>query len=158
MEYREGTIHDVVLKRLSRHSDARGWLTELFRSDELPAGFMPAMAYVSMTRPGVARGPHEHREQADCFCFIGPSLFRLYLWDSREGSPTFGVRQLLEGGEGAPLFVIVPPGVVHAYRNVGEVDGLVFNAPDRLYAGEGRKQAVDELRHEDDPASPFILD
>jgi dTDP-4-dehydrorhamnose 3,5-epimerase len=158
MNYEDGTIHDVTTRHLACHADARGWLTELFRSDELPSGFLPAMAYVSMTRPGIARGPHEHRDQADCFCFIGPSIFRLYLWDSRPQSPTFGVRQVLEGGEGAPLFAIVPPGVVHAYRNVGDRDGLVFNAPDRLYAGEGKKQPVDEIRHEDDPSSPFHLD
>lgn len=156
--YRDGIIHDVTQKRLSCYSDSRGWLTELFRADELPAGFTPAMAYVSMTRPGVARGPHEHRDQADCFCFIGPSVFRLYLWDSRKESPTYGVRQVMEGGEGDPLFAIVPAGVVHAYRNVGSADGLVFNAPDRLYAGQGRKEVVDEIRHEEDAASPFLLD
>lgn len=157
MNYCDGIIHDVTLKRLNRHCDGRGWLTELYRSDELPTGFMPAMTYVSMTRPGVARGPHEHREQADCFCFFGPSVFRLYLWDSRTDSPTYGIRQVVEGGEGDPLFAIVPPGVVHGYRNIGDVDGLAFNAPDRLYAGEGRKEPVDEIRHEDDASSDFVL-
>jgi dTDP-4-dehydrorhamnose 3,5-epimerase len=48
--------------------------------------------------------------------------------------------------------------VVHAYRNVGGEPGLVFNCPDRLYKGPGRKEPVDEIRHEDDPASPFQLD
>jgi len=48
--------------------------------------------------------------------------------------------------------------VVHAYKNVGSVEGLVFNAPDRLYAGEGRSGPVDEIRHENDPASPFTVD
>ena len=44
------------------------------------------MAYISMTEPGIARGPHEHAEQADCFCFLGPSNFTVYLWDRRPGS------------------------------------------------------------------------
>jgi hypothetical protein len=30
--------------------------------------------------------------------------------------------------------------VVHAYRNVGDVPGLVFNAPNRLYVGWGKIQ------------------
>lgn len=158
MIYRDGTIHDVTIRRLTRHADGRGWLTELYRLDEVPDGFAPVMSYVSMTRPDVARGPHEHRDQADCFCFIGPSTFRLYLWDSRPDSPTFGQRQVVEGGDGDPLLAIVPAGVVHAYRNLGGVDGLVFNAPDRLYAGPGKKEPVDEVRHEDDPSSPFIMD
>jgi dTDP-4-dehydrorhamnose 3,5-epimerase len=54
--------------------------------------------------------------------------------------------------------VIVPPGVVHAYKNVGIENGLVFNAPDRLYAGEGKKSPVDEVRHEEVEDSPFLLD
>ena len=61
-------------------NDSRGWLAELFRNDLIDPKFQPQMAYVSMTRPGVERGPHEHVDQADYFCFIGPSTFRVYLW------------------------------------------------------------------------------
>jgi dTDP-4-dehydrorhamnose 3,5-epimerase len=53
--------------------------------------------------------------------------------------------------------VVVPAGVVHAYKNIGDVPGMVFNAPNRLFAGEGRKEPVDEIRHESDPDSPFVL-
>jgi dTDP-4-dehydrorhamnose 3,5-epimerase len=40
---------------------------------------------------------------------------------------------------------------------VGIENGLVFNAPDRLYAGEGKKSSVDEIRHEGLEGSPFHL-
>lgn len=116
------------------------------------------MAYVSQTLPGVARGPHEHRWQTDYFAFFGPGDFKLYLWDARPNRPTCGNRQTLIVGQSNPQSVIVPPGVVHAYRNVSEVPGLVFNAPNRLYAGWGKKEPVDEIRHEDRPGSPFLLD
>ena len=43
----------------------------------------------------------------------------------------------------------VPPGVVHAYRNVGSSDAFVLNFPDKLYAGWGKKEPVDEIRHEE---------
>jgi len=157
-EFTKGKIHDVVVRPLTKFLDERGWLAELFRSDETDAATMPVMAYLSMTVPGVARGPHEHRDQTDWFCFIGPSNFKVYLWDARPGSATFGVKQILYGGIDAPLAVIVPPGVVHAYKNIGGENGIVFNAPNRLYAGEGKKRPVDEIRHEDVEGSPFILD
>jgi dTDP-4-dehydrorhamnose 3,5-epimerase len=32
---------------------------------------------------------------------------------------------------------------------------MVLNFPNRLYAGEGKKEPVDEIRHEVDPASIF---
>lgn len=157
-EFTKGKIHDVVVRPLTKFLDERGWLAELFRSDETDAATMPVMAYLSMTVPGVARGPHEHVDQTDWFCFIGPSNFKVYLWDARPGSATFGVKQTIYGGIDAPLAVIVPPGVVHAYKNIGGENGIVFNGPNRLYAGEGRKSPVDEIRHEDVEGSPFILD
>src|SRR5206468_7227254 len=133
----------------------RGWLTEIFRLDEVEDDLAPRMAYVSMTLPGTVRGPHEHREQADWFCFAGPSVFRLTLWDRRPRSRTQGERMVIECGEGRPAIVVIPPGVVHAYRNIGDREGLVFNCPNRLYAGEGRREPVDEIRHESDPGSPY---
>ncbi len=157
-EFKKGKIHDVVVRPLTKFLDERGWLAELFRSDETDAATMPAMAYLSMTQPGVARGPHEHVDQTDWFCFIGPSNFKVYLWDARPGSASFGVKQTIYAGIDAPLAVIVPPGVVHAYKNIGGENGIVFNAPNRLYAGEGKKSPVDEIRHEEVEGAPFILD
>ena len=156
--FRQGPIDGLVVKALKRREDARGWLIELYRQDELLPEAQPVMAYVSQTLPGMARGPHEHREQADCFAFVGPGDFKLYLWDTRPGSPTSGNRQTLEVGESNRQSVLVPPGLVHAYKNVSQVAGLVFNAPSRLYRGEGKKEPVDEIRHEDRPGSPFVLD
>ncbi|MFH1268712.1 MAG: dTDP-4-dehydrorhamnose 3,5-epimerase family protein [Planctomycetota bacterium] len=156
--FREGPIDGVIVRPLARFDDARGWLIELFRADELPAPAHPVMGYLSQTLPGVVRGPHEHREQSDCFAFVGPGDFKLYLWDTREDSPTSGNRQTLLVGESNRQSVIIPPGVVHAYKNIGQAPGLVFNGPNRLYAGEGRKYPVDEIRHEDRPGSPFVMD
>jgi dTDP-4-dehydrorhamnose 3,5-epimerase len=151
-------IDGVIVRELKRFSDERGWLIELFRTDELDEEYHPVMSYVSLTSPGVVRGPHEHHDQADCFCFIGPSTFRLYLWDNRPESPTHRKRCAIEAGENAPMLVIVPKGVVHGYKNVGETDGLVYNAANRLFKGPGRKEPVDEIRHENDPNSPFRID
>jgi len=158
VEFKKGQIHDVVIKPLSKFLDERGWLSEMFRSDDLPEWFRPEMAYISMTVPGVARGPHEHVEQSDYFCFIGPANFKVYLWDARLDSPTYGIKQFLFCGVDSPLSLIVPPGVVHAYKNVSSESGIVFNAPDRLYAGNSKKQQVDEIRHEEEVDSPFTLD
>jgi len=38
------------------------------------------------------------------------------------------------------------------------VPGWVFNGPNRLYAGQGKREPVDEIRHEHDPNSPYQLD
>ena len=156
--FKIGDVQDVIVRPLQRHDDSRGWLIELFRQDALPGEFLPVMAYISSTRPGVTRGPHEHVDQADLFCFIGPSNFKLRMWDNRTDSPTYRRMMTLVAGEDNPQVVIVPKGVVHAYQNIGDRDGIVINCPNRLYRGDQRRSEVDEIRHEDDPDTIFRID
>lgn len=151
-------IADVIIKPLRQYGDARGWLVELYREDEMAEPIHPVMAYISETLPGVVRGPHEHHDQTDYFAFIGPSDFELILWDARPDSPTHGLKTREVYGASNPCAVSIPPGVVHAYRNVGAVPGWVFNGPNRLYAGKEKKEPVDEIRHELDPHSPYRVD
>ena len=104
-------MEGVIIKELNQFNDQRGWLAEIFREDE--SSFRPVMSYISVTKPGIGRGPHEHMEQSDFFCFLGH--FRLYLWDNRKGSATCG-KKLVFDAEGRLFTAIVPPGVVHAYK------------------------------------------
>lgn len=156
--FKDGAIQGVVVSAIQKHADERGWLAECFRHDEISSEVYPAMAYLSITRPGITRGPHEHSEQTDYFCFFGPGNFKLVLWDNRDDSPTFNVRQVIFAGEDSPKLVIVPPGVVHGYRNIGSTEGQVLNFPNRLYAGPGRTGKVDEIRHEARASSLFKMD
>jgi len=116
------------------------------------------MAYISVTEPNTQRGPHEHVEQADLFCFLGASNFKLRLWDNRESSPTFRNVMTLFVGADNPQAIIVPKGVVHAYKNVGSEKGVVINCPNRLYMGAGKLEEIDEIRHEDDPNTIFRME
>ena len=157
-DLKPGKIEGVVVRDLRKFVDERGWLAELFRHDELEGEFYPTMAYVSTTGPGVQRGPHEHVDQADLFCFIGPSNFKLRLWDNRPAAKTYRRVMTVYAGEDAPKSVLIPKGVVHAYLNVGHAPGVVINCPNRLYMGAGRRGEVDEIRHEDDPNTIFRMD
>jgi dTDP-4-dehydrorhamnose 3,5-epimerase len=81
-------IQGAVIRKLEKNSDERGFLAEIFRHDE--TDFREAMGYVSLTNPGIVRGPHEHVSQSDCFVFLGPGSFELHLWDRRAGSVSEG--------------------------------------------------------------------
>ena len=148
-------INGVIVKQIGKYEDERGWLSEIFRRDELD--FDMSMAYVSLTRPGIIRGPHEHVAQSDCFVFLGPGSFRLYLWDRRDSSSTNGEAVELEVGENNPTLVIVPPGVVHGYKCVSDIPALSINMPDKLYRGEGKKEEIDEIRWETKEDSPYKI-
>ncbi len=149
----DGEIAGVLIRKFSEFHDERGWLSELYRMDE--AGeYRPVMTYLSATNPGFTRGPHEHRDQTDYFCFMGS--FTLYLWDNRKESPTYERKMVLKDAD--RMIVVVPPGVVHAYRNCGASEGIVLNFPDRLYAGWGKKEKVDEVRYEGVAGHPFRIE
>ncbi|MEP6921643.1 MAG: dTDP-4-dehydrorhamnose 3,5-epimerase family protein [bacterium] len=156
-KFKEGAIMGVVIRDLRKFVDSRGWLAELFRHDEIEPEFHPAMTYISSTDPGVTRGPHEHVDQADFFCFIGPSTFKLRLWDNRADSETYNHVMTIVAGEAAPMSALIPAGVAHAYQNVGAVNGIVINCPNRLYMGQGKREPIDEIRHEDDPQTIFRI-
>ena len=121
--------------------------------DELNEAIHPVMAYISQTMPGVTRGPHEHHEQTDYFVFIGPGDFELFLWTPENLHRRLGIetRSLWRI---EPMRVSIPPGV-HAYRNISNVPGWVYNGPNKLYAGWNKTEDVDEIRHELDPESPY---
>ncbi len=153
--FKDGIIQGVIARDIKKNLDERGWLAECFRHDEMSAEHFPVMAYVSITLPGIVRGPHEHLDQTDYFCFVGPSNFKIVLWDNRRDSSTFNFRQVVFAGTDRPKVVVVPPRIVHAYKNIGQVEGQVLNFPNRLYGGEHRVHEVDEIRHESAGLSPF---
>ncbi len=157
MQWKDGAIKDCLIQPLEFFNDDRGWLCEIFRIDDLPGERRPVMSYLSLTQPGVERGPHEHTDQSDMFVFFDGE-FHLYLWDVRNDSSTFGTRFKAVFGRQRPASIIVPPGIVHAYRNCGDAAALSINCPNRLYAGWNKAEAVDEIRHEERSDSPFVLD
>ena len=118
----------------------------------------PVMSYISSTDPGITRGPHEHVDQADLFCFLARQLLSC-------GCGTIASLGNLQLRPILSLLVRIirirccSPGVVHAYQNVGETEGIVINCPNRLYMGDskGRKND-DEIRHEDDPETIYRVD
>jgi dTDP-4-dehydrorhamnose 3,5-epimerase len=158
MKWTEGEIDGVIIKPLKKFSDSRGWLLEVFRSDEIPESLMPAMGYVSLTLPGVTRGPHEHLQQTDTFAFVGPGNLRVTLWDKRVSSRSYGKKFVSVAGQDNPVVMVIPPGVVHCYKNISAHDGWVLNFPNRLYAGKGKKEKVDEIRYEDSGSGAFLED
>ena len=139
---------------LNVNKDERGILIELWRNDthkELNHS-SPMMSYVSNTLPGVVRGPHEHKWQTDYFFFYQGKL-ELHLWN-KDGS----VHEIHEVGAENPVMVKVPPGVIHAYKNVGDTAVDIVNMPDKLYRGFMKREQVDEIRHEADPNTIYKLD
>jgi dTDP-4-dehydrorhamnose 3,5-epimerase len=148
-------IKDLIVKKLNKYTDKRGYLMEIFREDEID--FKVAMSYLSFTKSQVSRGPHEHRFQSDYFVFPGPGDFDLYLWDNRPNSSTYGEKMIIAVGLSNPCIVLVPPGIVHGYKCVSQEEAFSINLPNKLYKGRKKQEEVDEIRWEEKEDSPFKI-
>ena len=155
--FTDGVIDNVRISTPKIYEDERGLLAELYRKDNIEEDYIPAMTYMSVTHPGMKRGPHEHATQTDTFIFLGSSGFRVYLWDNRKLSQTYQTKQLVLVAPYVLTTIVIPPGIVHAYQNIGLQEGWVLNAPNKLYKGWNRNLPVDEIRHEQNPQTEFIL-
>lgn len=111
-------INGVIVKRLTKHCDDRGFFTELVRDDErLLERF--GQASLSMSYPGVIKAFHYHKEQDDLWFFpVGNA--QVVLHDLRENSNTYQQTDVYYMGEENAIMLLIPKGVAHGYRVLGE--------------------------------------
>lgn len=119
-------IEGVIFEPLDKEIDDRGWQSPLLSDSYSLTEDAACRLSACESRPGVTRGPVEHRDHSSYLGFTGPGEFRLYLWDCRVDSTTHGQRFSTVVGESNPTSVTIPAGVVHAFRNIGSQAGLVF--------------------------------
>ncbi len=95
------------IQPVKAHRDARGRLFEPLTDAELTA---QKNVHVVLTQPNEIRGNHMHRTATETTSIVGPCLVRL----KEQGA----IRDIdIPAGEIYRL--IIPPGVVHAFRNTG---------------------------------------
>jgi dTDP-4-dehydrorhamnose 3,5-epimerase len=124
-------IEGVKVKKLKVIPDERGRLMEMLRcDDDLFTKF--GQVYLSTTYPGVVKGWHYHKLQADnIVCVKG--MLKLVLYDGRENSATKGEVSEFFLGEHNPLLVQVPKGVYHGWKCISENEAFVINCPTEPY-------------------------
>ena len=134
MEAETVDIVGVQLFRLEPHADPRGSLTETYRRDWVGGGHEALQANLSWSRPGVLRGLHWHRRQADYWCVLS-GIAHVALVDLREGSPTrLGTFELrIDAGE-QRYGLAIPPGIAHGF--FAETEVLLLYLVDAYFEGD----------------------
>ncbi|AEJ41538.1 dTDP-4-dehydrorhamnose 3,5-epimerase related protein [Sulfobacillus acidophilus TPY] len=147
---RFGTIDGVQVKTLVRHPDDRGFFQEILRDDDgLLRRF--GQASLSMSYPGVIKAFHYHERQDDLW-FFPVGMAQVVLHDLREHSPTRGITQVLYAGEDYPVLILIPVGVAHGYRVLGNQPLMIVYFTTESY----NPAAPDEKRIPwDDPGIGF---
>jgi len=120
-----------MVRQLRPIADERGWLMEMFRSDWGEYERFGQM-YMTACYQGVVKAWHYHKKQSDHFvCIKGMS--KVVLYDSREGSPTFGQVNEFFMGERNYILLKIPPLVYHGFKGIGEGESWIINVPTELY-------------------------
>lgn len=122
--------------------DDRGYFLEVTRVKQgLAADFAPAETQVSaaLSYPGTIKAFHFHRRQTDLWV-PAQGMFQVVLVDLRPESATYGKKNTLYVGALKPWQVLIPPGVGHGYKVIGEESAMLVYVTNRLYdpRDEGR--------------------
>ena len=124
-------IAGVLVVPLKANVDERGFLMEILReSDPHFAHF--SQVYVSKSHPGIIRAWHFHAKQTDIWCVVS-GMVKAVLYDLRETSPTKGEVQEVFMGDDNRVGLIIPVGVAHGYKALGQIPSLLLNFTDNLY-------------------------
>jgi dTDP-4-dehydrorhamnose 3,5-epimerase len=135
-------IADVQLKPFALWPDDRGYFLEVARTEQgLVAGFPPASTQISaaFNYPGIIKAFHYHKLQTD-FWVPAAGLLQVTLVDLRIGSPTYAAKNTLYVGTLRPWQILIPPGVAHGYKVIGEAPSVLVYVTNRTYdpSDEGR--------------------
>ena len=135
-------IPGVKAKAYDLWPDDRGYFLEVIRMKQGLAQDFPAettQVSTALSYPGTIKAFHFHRRQTDLWV-PAMGMFQVALVDLRENSPTFGLKNTMYLGALRPWQVLIPPGVGHGYKVIGERPGVLVYVTNRLYdpQDEGR--------------------
>lgn len=135
-------IEGVTIRPFELWPDDRGYFLEVARMGQgLAAGFPAESTQVSaaLSYPGTIKAFHYHLHQTDLWV-PATGMFQVTLVDLRPESRTFGRKNTLYVGALKPWQFLIPPGVGHGYKVIGEQPAILVYVTNRLYnpKDEGR--------------------
>jgi dTDP-4-dehydrorhamnose 3,5-epimerase len=122
--------------------DDRGYFLEIARLGQgLVAEFPADSSQVSaaLNYPGIIKAFHYHKFQTD-YWVAAAGLLQVALVDLRSNSNTFGLKNTIYVGALRPWQLLIPPGVAHGYKVIGEQPSVLVYITNRNYdpKDEGR--------------------
>ena len=124
-------IQGVKIKKLKVIPDERGRLMEMLRCDD---DFFTkfGQAYMTAAYPGVVKGWHYHKIQADNMTII-KGMMKVVLYDDRKNSKTYKEVNEFFVGEYNPALIHIPAGVMHGFKCISETEAICINIPTEPY-------------------------
>jgi dTDP-4-dehydrorhamnose 3,5-epimerase-like enzyme len=122
----------VHIESVKTHRDTRGSVFEPLNDAELA---VQKNVHVVITAPNEVRGNHRHANAVEITTAVGPCLARF-----KEA----GVIRDVEVPAGETWRFVIPPGVVHAYRNTGNAPMVLISFSTQVHDPQAATNTVRE--------------
>lgn len=124
-------IEGVKIKQIKVFLDDRGFFGEILKFGEETFLEIKQTSYTE-TYPGVIKAFHWHRRQIDIW-FVAGGMAQVVLHDLRWDAPTFRQTDVYYMGESNRMLLLIPPGVAHGYRVLGQKPVKLFYHTSHAY-------------------------
>jgi dTDP-4-dehydrorhamnose 3,5-epimerase len=122
-------VHYRLVRPVSHY---HGHLTEIYRDDWSLTDAALVQVTMTTTFPGRIRAWGLHRSTIDRL-FAATGSLMIVCYDARRTSPTYrAINEFMLGGRNQGL-VLIPPGVYHGWKNIGDDEATIISMPSRLY-------------------------
>jgi dTDP-4-dehydrorhamnose 3,5-epimerase len=133
---RQKQIEGVHFRPIRPISHRDGHLTEVFRADWRVTEYPIVQVNLTATFPGKIRAWGIHQTTVDRL-FAATGSFCIVCYDGRKDSSTFGCVNEFFAGERNQGLIVIPPGVYHGWKNIGDDEAAIISMPSRLYEYNG---------------------
>ncbi len=130
-----------------------GHLTEIFRTSWNLTDEPIVQVNATTTFPGRVRAWGLHLRTLDRL-FVLSGAVKVVCYDARMTSPTFGRINELFFSERTQGLVVIPFGIYHGWKNVGDAEAVIVSMPSQLYDHDGPDRF--ELPWDDPSAAEII--
>ena len=88
--------------------------------------------YMTAAYPGVVKGWHYHKIQADNLIII-KGMMKVVLYDDRKNSKTHKEINEFFVGEHNPTLIHIPAGILHGFKCISDDEAICINIPTEPY-------------------------
>lgn len=118
----------IIVKSLDVKRDARGWLSEVIRSEDV-GNKKFGQVLVTAANPSETKGNHYHKRKTEWYCVIkGAGMLTIINRANKE-------KKEIEQGEENMNLVKIPPNHFHKITNTGKTEMLLLVYIDEAFNG-----------------------
>ena len=100
-------------KKLAVHTDARGWLAEIFRPSDVNNS-MKGQVTITTAHPGIVKANHYHKRKYEWYCVMQGKM-KLALKDMK----TAETEEIILSSDEMKILKI-SPNISHGFKNIGK--------------------------------------